>query len=146
MLNRLFHWLVPLSLAAGACAGGPTYARRDYAQYPDYKQEIALLNVQDILKDVCKKSHADQSGFSCSFDYCTAYQMVNNLYEVCRTSEPRDLRYSWSSLREVPLRAEDTPDGHHCVHLGLSECAIRAKNSRQAAELVEAMQKYLEGN
>ncbi len=150
---RLLDKLVILGVGILSGCTGPVYAKRDYDQYPDYRREIALYNVQAILRDICDISSADEKGFQCQKKICTsshseAYTSSqacpftgscpsSTTYRiVCDELETRDLSQTWDTLAPSAISVTKK-------NLNIGGVSIPAKDFRQASELKEAMEEYL---
>lgn len=133
----------------------PVYAKNEYEQHPQFRKEIALYNIKNILSDVCDSSGADEQGFFCQMkgkckDY-TYSAPVSNPYQQrggsIRTSQCADdekINASWNRLRYAWQKG-------HCVELITTDQQekpedrgrICTRDSKQAEGLKSAINWYL---
>ena len=161
MVKVLSKTLMGLGLFAVAAIGCATprpmvYAHRDYSQFPEYAKDIALHNIQEILR------HGSKSGIS------EAYASENGIYKDIRVCQQRWDNYSndpyllvceggatrvlvdltWDQIEQVP-RQQVNDD--RCIYFGadkyepenLKKNVLCAGDPRAGRELLEAIEIYL---
>ncbi len=144
-MKSLFARLGVIGMIASGCINGPVYAKRDYEQYPDYRKDIALYNIKNILSNVCDSSSADENGFDCRKKECVSSHQASNTvgastvyFMVCDRYEDRDISERWAELSSAQISL--SKEG---LRVQINGKDIYAKDARQASELQEAMQEYL---
>ncbi len=71
---NLKHTIVTLATILSCST---TYAKRDYDQYPEYKEEIALYNLNEIAKDRC----TPESSFIKTIPRCVSMNFKEDEFE-----------------------------------------------------------------
>ncbi len=140
------------SIALGNCyhgAWGPIRAKKDYEAYPDYRKEIALYNIKEILTDphMCKTAQVDQNEFSCEWVECTRYTFGYSTNHqtgqiegsnTCSNTMHHSTSEYWRNIKSVS--AEGT-----CLKFNSrSSCDLMAFSTSQAQDLEEAIIIYLQ--
>ncbi|MFH1682645.1 MAG: hypothetical protein ABIA37_02500 [Candidatus Woesearchaeota archaeon] len=152
--------IISVSLSLAGCGmahtGTPSYnvtpvrAKQDYSKYPDYKKEIALHNISNILKEVCTESRVAENGFYCkSYGDCLRWGTTYSKYAIvseglgtpsrsCLDQKVLENKWFWHEFKaEV--------DGSRVKFKGKGFTAdnyIEANGSQQAEELKEAIEVY----
>lgn len=144
-MKSLFARLGVIGMIASGCINGPVYAKRDYEQYPDYRKDIALYNIKNILSNVCDSSSADENGFDCRKKECVSSHQASNTvgastvyFMVCDRYEDRTISERWAELS--PDQISISQNG---IQIHIKEKKLYLKDARQASELQEAMREYL---
>ncbi|MFH1682647.1 MAG: hypothetical protein ABIA37_02510 [Candidatus Woesearchaeota archaeon] len=125
----------------------PFRAKREYEQHPDWKKEIALYNIEGILKDNCRSAYTvTEEGFSCKMAaYCRKSKKVQMYsapagpnryptvsYNTCLDEFPGlDVTFRWADISSVDASLGD---------IMINGKSIPLRDSKQAEELKEALE------
>ena len=146
-------------LMAGSlsCVHEPVFqAKRDYQVYPKYRKDIAFYNIQNILKENCKKPAdydpplVNEEGFTCEYASCTtdinkplgAMRMYTTDFDFCFDKQVESHSFRWDEIEIVGIGA-----GGACLEINNRGCATVPVGSRrqgQLHDLVEAITIYLQ--
>ncbi len=148
--------LLPLMAFLGLGCRPHFQAHDDYDSYPESKKEIALYNINHLLKEVCSNGYANGVGIHCEQKTCctfdTKYTPEGRYYNDCSQWEAAKTDRFWSSLTAqevvvggdnawVDLRGgQDTTQYPACS--GFTDIILVSRN--RASSLAKAIQVYLE--
>ncbi|OGI64388.1 hypothetical protein A2642_03385 [Candidatus Nomurabacteria bacterium RIFCSPHIGHO2_01_FULL_39_10] len=131
-----------------SCAPPPTYAKRDYNQYPDYKNEIALYNLQEIAKNICSGDGGLPRCNSMTFtpDQMTyvetdcvelAFDAPSEVEKYCKRTKEYTFEIKWDEIKKmIPsyFFLKICIDEHKCPEI------YRFRNYQQTYEFAEAIE------
>ncbi len=157
--------ILPLLAFLGLGCRSHFQAHDDYDSYPESKKEIALYNINHLLKEVCSEGYANGVEIHCEQKTCCAYYTKCDMVsygssgytrEMCRNEcnkwEAAKTHNSWSSLTAqdvvvggdnawVDLRGgQDTTQYPACN--GFTDIILVSRN--RASSLAKAIRIYLE--
>ncbi len=155
--------LLPLLAFLGVGCRSHFQAHDDYDSYPESKKEIALYNINHLLKEVCSKGYANGMEIHCEQKTCCEYynkcgteSTYNGTQYTCRNEcarwEAVKTHDNWSNLRAqkvvvggdnawVDLRGgQDTTQYPACS--GFTDIILVSRN--RASSLAKAIHVYLE--
>ncbi|MBI2661854.1 hypothetical protein HYX11_00150 [Candidatus Woesearchaeota archaeon] len=127
--------LIGLTLASSfSCQ---TYAKRDYAEYPAYKKDIAFYNLEQIGKKICDfEFKITPTTFTCNEKIC----VVGNM--TCLLWDSNKLDFEFTSVEGITQK-------NNGINLQLSHSKDTSKktlyfyNDRQAFDFAEALDIYI---
>lgn len=147
-----------LLIASLSCASAPVFqAKRDYDAYPKYRKDIAMYNIQNILKQHCNQPTVDAQGFTCEWATCATYDKYGSstLWTVidydknsygssweCQDKQVTSSTFRWDEIETVSLGASGA-----CLSINGKGCAtapVGRSKQQQLPALVEAINIYLQ--
>src|SRR3989344_2069742 len=155
--------LLPVVAFLGLGCRSHFQAHDDYESYPESKKEIALYNINHLLKEVCSDGYANGAEIHCEQSFCCEFRQVQRTERIgnytrqiyvqeCSHTAESNTHSSWSSLTAqnvvvggdnawVDLRSgQDYSQSPACN--GFTEIILVSRN--RASSLAQAIQVYLE--
>ncbi len=140
-----------------------TYAKRDYDQYPEHKDEIALYNLKEIANDRCsldskfintlprcESMKFDERWFEYNYKECTSYTLIpvpsyspgqqGRMARKCTDAHTTTYTFYWKDITKI-IPGEGIvkiciKDKENCTDIGIF------KDERQADDFAEALNIY----
>lgn len=145
-----------LGLVLGCTVKEPFMPQDDYATYSAYRQDIALYNLQGILKESCGEYAVSPGGIYCEVRHCLRwvngvdrdpYTGTMRTSNYCGDWDKFETRIGWEEIGEVEV-------SDYCVHvknisgdahLGGSVwgCTFWASSKENSEQLKKAIDEYL---